>query len=110
MTLEHRPGFKITTVAFVRPFQSVRLTEDHHLFKFPLVYHGALLKADGAGTATVEIYDGQNAGEEWKDSFRAAADEHDQHIFERGMEMSKGLFADLGANVDLFVVYFSMSD
>ena len=96
-------------MAYGRPFRSARITADANFIRGPVVYHGGLLRADGGGAATADIYDA-NAVEAGllRDAFRAATSEHDQHLIDPGLEFLRGLFIDLGANVDAFVVYYDV--
>jgi len=91
------------------PLRHTRITKDEPFLAGPCIYHGGFLQADAVGAATVEIFDdvGPNDGN-FADGFRAATSEHDQHIIDEGLWMLRGLYIDLGANVDHFVVYYDV--
>ena len=76
------------------------------MFRGPIIYRGGLLLATAGGAATVALYDGAAVTDEPLDAFRAAASEHDQHYLDGGIRVNRGVFVDLGANVDWFLLYF----
>lgn len=76
------------------------------IFRGPVIYHGGYLRATGGGTATVDVFDGQDVGDEFGDGFRALVSEHDMHLLDGGLRFNRGIFVSLGANVDQFVLYY----
>ena len=96
-------------MAFGVPLRKVRLTADVPFLAGPLLYHGGLLRATAAGASIVDVYDALAVDAALlADAFRAAANEHDQHIFDAGLFMERGIFIDLGANVADFILYFDL--
>jgi len=70
------------------------------------IYHGGVLKSSSGGAATVDVYDGIDTGGELIDSFQCAASARDFHVLERGLEIRRRLYVDLGSNVTAFTVYY----
>jgi hypothetical protein len=92
------------------PWAVTRVRADDPVFIGPLVYHGAYLRATGGGAATAEVLDGTSTLGELRDGLRTVASEHDQHMFDAGLTFNNGLFVDLGANVDVLLVYWRPLD
>ena len=92
------------------PWNVARVTADGLIFQGPVVYHGGTLRATGGGAATVDVYDGTSTLDALRDAFSAAASAIDPNAFDAGLRFERGLFIDLGANVDLFVVYWSLPE
>lgn len=89
-----------------KPFGHARVEVDRQLLEQAAVYHGAVLRASAAGTATATVYDGLSGDGEPIDAFRCGAEEHDFHMLDPGVALRKGLYIDLGANIDFFTVYY----
>jgi hypothetical protein len=70
------------------------------------VYHGGILKATSGGTATVDVYDGKDTSGDLIDSFSAAASGYDDSWRDDGLLLKRGLYIDLGSNVDKFTVFY----
>src|SRR3990167_8751322 len=71
------------------------------------VYHGGVLLADGGGTATVAVYDGQDASGDLIDYFSAAVSSRDRNWLDDGLVLKYGLYVDIGSNVSRFTVYYN---
>ena len=96
-------------MAYGRPFRKARLDADLNFLRGPVIYHGGILRASGAGAATVDVYDANDAAPGLLgDLFRAATSEHDQHLIDPGIEFLRGLFVDIGANVADFILYYDV--
>ena len=89
-----------------KPFAHARVEVDRQLLERAAVYHGAVLRAAAAGTATATVYDGLATTGEPIDAFRAGAEEHDFHMLDPGVALREGLYIDLGDNVEFFTVYY----
>jgi hypothetical protein len=89
-----------------KPFGHARVEVDRQLLERAAVYHGAILRASAAGTATATVYDGLAASGEPIDAFKCSAEEHDFHMLDPGVALREGLYIDLGDNIDFFTVYY----
>jgi hypothetical protein len=89
-----------------KPFAHSRVYADRQLIQRAGVYHGGLLLADGVGASTVAIYDGLDTSGELIDSFSVAASTPQVRVFERGLNLARGLYIDLGSNVSVFTAYY----
>ena len=83
-----------------------RVQVDKLVLERGAIYHGGILKADGVGAATVDLYDGLNTGGEPIDMFYAAVSQRDSRILERGLALREGLYVDIGSNVSYFTIYY----
>lgn len=92
------------------PVRTVQLTADAPVLQGPVVYRGGLLKATSGGAATADLYDNNQAGGQPLDSFRAATSNYDRHTDPDGIWVMRGVYVDLGANVDSFVLYYDDDD
>ena len=70
------------------------------------VYHGGILQVGSGGTGTVTVYDGVNARGDVIDYFSAATSGRDPRWLGEGIILRRGLYVDLGSNVDAFTVYY----
>ena len=70
-------------------------------------YYGAILKAGSGGTSTVTVYDGVSTGGDVIDYFSAAASGRDPRWLNEGIILRRGLYVDLGLNVDAFTLYYA---
>lgn len=84
----------------------LRVSRNGQIFQGPLIYYGGYLRAGAGGAGTVDVFDGQGNDDAFLDGYRAAANEHDQHQIDLGILVLRGLFVDIGANVDQFIVYY----
>lgn len=91
-----------------RPWRKFRLRTDAQVLSGPLVYYGAVLKATNAGAATLDIYDGTSTAGEWSDALTAGANAVAEAINPAGVRMERGIYGDLGSNVDLAVVFYHL--
>lgn len=87
------------------PARAYPITVDSPLIRGPLVYYGGVLRATSGGTGEVEVWDGLTDATDPIDYFRAAASDRDRSIIPNGVLVIRGLFVDLVANVDRFVVW-----
>ena len=71
------------------------------------VYYGGILMAGSGGTATVIIYDGIDTDGDVIDYFSAAASGRDPRWLNEGIILRRGLYVDLGSNVDAFTLYYA---
>jgi hypothetical protein len=97
-------------MAFGRPFRRVELKASSPAIEGPCVYHGGFLKASAAGTAEVDVLDGNAAGQEPLDNFRAPASEHDVHAFDTGLYVMRGIFVNFVSNVGTFVLFYDLDE
>ena len=84
--------------------QHRRVDSDTRLFGPGAVYHGAVLKASSGGAATVAVYDGLNTDGDPIDYFSVAASAVERNYMDDGIILRRGLYVDLGSNVDFFTV------
>ncbi len=78
---------------------------DRLVLRGPGIYHGGVMVATSGGAATVDIYDGLDTGGDLIDSLRCAASGRDASFSERGIAFARGLYVDLGSNVDRCTVF-----
>jgi hypothetical protein len=90
------------------PFAHSRVFADKQLIQRAGVYHGGLLLASGDGASTVTVYDGVDTSGEPIDSFSVAASTPQVRVFERGLNLARGLYIDLGSNVSVFTAFYDV--
>jgi hypothetical protein len=73
----------------------------------PIRYHGGLLLANGVGAATVNVYQGVDAGGTPIDAFYAPTSDNDMHWLDSGILLDAGLYVAIGSNVSLVVLFVS---
>ena len=89
-----------------RVFNHIRVEADKALLEPGYIYHGALLLASSGGAAAATVYDGVSSAGEVIDHLSAAVSDDDVHIIETGIVLQRGLYVDLGSNVDQFIIYY----
>lgn len=88
------------------PVRTVVLTADSPVLQGPLIYRGGFLKATSGGAATADLYDNTAASGQPIDSFRAATSNYDRHTDPDGVWVLRGIYVDIGNNVDSFTLYY----
>ncbi|MEE8346815.1 MAG: hypothetical protein V3S20_05665 [Dehalococcoidia bacterium] len=89
------------------PVGHLAVDADGLVLKPGVTYHGGVCVASSGGAATVTVYDSVDASGDVIDEFSPAQSKSDRHPPDRGVIIRRGLYVDLGSNVDSFVVYFS---
>ena len=84
--------------------QHRRVDSDTRLFGPGAVYHGGTPKATSGGASTVAVYDGLDATGDPIDYFSVAASAGERNYMDDGIILRRGLYVDLGSNVDFFTV------
>ncbi|MDR7492448.1 MAG: hypothetical protein QN122_13505 [Armatimonadota bacterium] len=90
------------------PIVALQIREDRAVLPRGVVYHGGILRAAAAGAAEVELHHGTGTSADLLDIYRAPADDHDMHIIERGIAAPQGIFVNLLANVEVFVLFYRL--
>ena len=89
-----------------KPFGHLTVAADKVAVQRGGVYHGGILKASG-GTATVSVYDGNDATTGTLIDFFTAGDGlAERNVYDKGIDLREGLFVDLGSNVGSFTVFY----
>lgn len=70
------------------------------------VWHGAAVLAGSGGAATVDFYDGHDTGDDWFDALTPAQSKVARHYLHPGLVLRRGLYVDIGSNVDKCTVYY----
>ena len=89
-------------------FAHIRVEADKPLLEPGYIYHGALLLATSGGAATATIRDGVSSSGEVIDYLGVVASGHERSVLESGIVLQRGLYVDLGSNVDQCIVYYEL--
>lgn len=81
-----------------QPYAPFKIEADGQHLGPGAVYHGGVLLADG-GTATVLLYDGDDANGVLIDRLKATNGNMEHRVIERGIRLLKGLYVDVSTNV-----------
>ncbi len=87
------------------PHPNYPVSADRLKFHDWSTYHGGILVATAGGTATVNVYDGVDANGDLIDAFAVAVSSIERHWMDDGIQLKRGLYIDLGANVSAFTMF-----
>ena len=100
------PDGQIVVVLRPKPYAHVSVDADGLVLPAGATYHGGLLLADSGGASTVAVYDSLAGSGDLIDYFSALTSARDRGVIERGVVLRRGLYVDLGSNVDKFTVFY----
>jgi hypothetical protein len=91
-----------------KPIGHARVMADRQQLTRAGAYFGAVLLATSGGAATMAVYDGLDATGDLIDFLDTdAASDHDRSWYSPPKVLQRGLYVDLGSNIDQAVVFFT---
>ena len=100
------PDGQVVVLLRPKPYAHVTVDADGLVLPAGAIYHGGILLADSGGASTVAVYDGLDAGGDLIDYFSALTSARDRGVIERGVILRRGLYVNIGSNVDAFTVFY----